>query len=262
MLNSYVLSIKLLQNKSFMKKGKWLSIIILLLVITYGVKANPVDKKTANKAAQSFLTSKMGSYPKIDLIDFAEKALLSNLYVFGNKHCFVVIAAEDGVHPVLGYSTENAFGIEEMPENVFGWLKTYNEDVALAVNSKMEATEDIRTEWNNVLNGQGLTPKTRTSMAPLVRTRWNQTAPYNNLCPEDPANDSSWYNGHTSTGCMATAMAQVLNYWEHPVRGVGEHSYVPQKHPEYGEQYANFGETVYDWDNMKNNYSDGYSSSP
>ena len=251
------MKIKLLQNKFSIRVRK-LSFMMLLLVFTIGANANPVDMKTAHKAAQSFFNSKMGSNPEIELIDFAEKASFSNFYIFGNDHSFVIIAADDCVHPVLGYSMDNAFGTDAMPENVAGWLKAYNDDVALAVTNKMEATNDIREEWANLLSGKGLTPKSRASVAPLVRTTWNQTAPYNNLCPADPANDSSWYNGHVPTGCMATAMAQILNYWEHPVRGVGSHSYIPEQHPEYGEQFADFGATTYDWDNMKNNYSDGY----
>ena len=239
-------------------KCRFFTIMLLLLTATFAAQASPVDMNTAYKAAQSFLNSKMGNCPEIELIDFAEKASFSNFYVFGNNRCFVIIAGDDCVHPVLGYSVDNAFGTGVMPENVDGWLKAYNDGVSMAVTSKMEATADIKAEWARLLRGQGLTPKTRASVAPLVKTTWNQTAPYNNLCPVDPANDSSWYNGHTPTGCMATAMAQILNYWEHPVRGVGSHSYIPANHPEYGEQYADFGATVYDWDNMKNSYSDGY----
>ena len=246
------------KTQNLTNKKHFFAFIFIMLMSAYGMRANPIDIKTASKAARSFLNAKMGNCPQINLIEFAEKASFSNLYVFGNDHCFVIIAADDCVHPVLGYSTENAFGMEVMPENIHGWLQAYNENITLVVNSKKEASSDIKAEWDKLLNGRGLEPKTRASVAPLVRTTWNQTAPYNNLCPADSENDSSWYNGHVPTGCVATAMAQLMNYWEHPVRGFGSHSYIPAAHPEYGEQYANFGTTFYDWDNMKNNYSDGY----
>ena len=238
---------------------------LLLLLAVFLLTALPafserVPVQTAQRVAQSFLNSKMDDSPEIHLIDFAEKNALSNFYVFGNEHCFVIIAADDAVHPVLGYSTENGFGTEMMPKNVEGWMMAYNEDVALVVNNRVEATADIREEWDCLLNGLGLQLKTRTSVEPLVRTKWNQTAPFNNLCPADPECDTLSYNGRTPTGCMATAMAQVLNYWEHPVRGVGSNSYIPSAHPEYGPQQANFGATVYDWDNMKNDYSHGYTN--
>ena len=106
------MKIKLLQHKFNMKWGRVISLIVLLLAFTSGAKSNPIDVRTANKAARSFLNAKMGSCPQINLIEFVEKASFSNLYVFGNDHCFVIIAADDCVHPVLGYSTENAFGME------------------------------------------------------------------------------------------------------------------------------------------------------
>ena len=237
---------------------RFLFVVLTLVLATHHVHAASVDRKTAQKAAENFLKSKLNTTPDICLISFPEKASFSHFYVFGNEQCFVIIAADNCVHPVLGYSLENAFGTETMPENIASWFEVYEDEVAQAANSKMEASADIQAEWTNLLNGNGLTPKTRTTVAPLVRTTWNQTAPYNDLCPIEPENDSSWYNGHVPTGCMATAMAQIMNYWEHPVRGVGSHSYIPQKHPEYGVQYADFGATVYDWDNMKNSYSNGY----
>ena len=185
-------------------KKHGITIIIFLIFAVGMVKAfaENVSVQTAQTAAQSFLNSKMGGNQPIHLIDFAEKAEFPNFYVFGNERCFVIIAADDCVHPVLGYSKENAFGTEGMPENVYGWLKAYNEDVALAMNSNMEASPDIRVEWVSLLNDQGLPPRSRTSVSPLVRTTWNQTTPYNNLCPEDHVNDTSiLYNGHTPTGC-------------------------------------------------------------
>ena len=236
-----------------MKKHTLLLVFILTMVVT--AFAESVTVQTAQTAAQSFLNSKMSHTPELTLIDFPEKAEFTNFYVFGDEHCFVIIAADDCVHPVLGYSTKNAFGTEEMSENVYGWLKAYNEDIALAVNKNIEANADIRAEWGNLLTGQCLQPKSRTSVEPLVRTTWGQSsAPFNNLCPIDPDGP----NGHAHAGCIATSMAQILNYWEHPTRGVGTHSYTPYGHPEYGVQYVDFGATVYDWDNMKNNYSNEY----
>ena len=226
----------------------------LLIATTISAYAENVTVQTAQRAAQSFLNSKIPNNTDIHLIDFAEKASFPNFYVFGNEHCFVIIAADNAVHPVLGYSTEGGFGTETMPESTFEWLKAYDEEIAFVAESRLEADNEVLLEWDNLLNGNGLTPKSRNCVNPLLRTKWNQNAPFNNLCPADPEGP----NGHCYTGCNATAMAQVLNYWEHPVKGAGSYTYTPNNHPEYGSQYANFSSTTYDWDNMKDYYSRGY----
>ena len=229
-------------------------LLTLLITIAISVIAENVTVQTAQQAAQSFLNSKLHSNTDILLIDFAEKADFPNLYIFGNEQCFVIIGADNAVHPVLGYSTEGGFGTGMMTRSTYEWLKAYNEEIAFVVENRSEANDEILLEWDNLLDGNGLNPKSRNSVAPLLRTKWNQNAPFNNLCPADPAGPS----GHCYTGCLATAMAQIMNYWEHPVKGSGSYTYTPDNHPEYGSQTANFGSTIYDWDNMKDYYSRGY----
>jgi len=215
--------------------------------------AENVDLTQAQHVAQSFLQSKMGQSPDIHLIDYSDRASFSHFYVFGNDNCFVIVSADDRVTPIIGYSTENAFGQTTMPENVFGWLKAYDDEVGTAISRHMDATDEIQSEWSNLLNGNGLEPLSRTSVSPLLLTMWDQTEPYNNLCPST----SGGPGNHSFAGCVATAMAQVMNYWEHPVKGTGNHSY---NCPNFGNLSANFATTTYDWDHMKNSYSMGYTS--
>lgn len=231
-----------------------LTLVALLMAVLPAFSEN-VNVQTAQRAAQSFLNSKMEGNPKIHLIDFAEKSSFPNFYVFGNERCFAIIAADDCVHPVLGYSTENGFGTDEMPEEVYGWLMRYEDALVALSETRVEASSDVQAEWKCLLNGRGLEPKTRTRVMPLIKTKWShKKAPFNNLCPADPQGP----DGHARGGCGAGAMSQLLNYWEHPVRGIGENTAQQTNHPEYGPQYANFGETIYDWDNMKNVYANGY----
>jgi hypothetical protein len=95
----------------------------------------------------------------------------------------------------------------------------------------------------------------------LVQTKWNQNpAPYNSMCPEDPNSPYSGY--HAYVGCVATAMSQLMKFWNYPEHGQGSNSYYcspnPQSgyagHLEYGEQSADFGATTYDWAHMLNSY--------
>lgn len=222
----------------------------LLFVLVLTAFAEHVETSDARKAAETFLQSKMNVPMEIRLIDYEDQDVLPNFYVFGNDRCFVIIAADNAVHPVLGYSTENAFGEKKAPENVLTWLKDYNDEIGYVVGCRMQASSEIQSEWDNLLNGKALEPKTRSSVSPLVRTYWDQSEPFNNACPSNGS-------GTAVTGCVATAMAQVMNYWEHPARGTGSHSYW---HSTFGQLSANFGNTVYDWDHMKNGYITGYTN--
>lgn len=226
----------------------------MLLVLATTVFAKKVDVSTAHIAAQSFINAKMEGDSEVHLIGFNEEVSFIGFYVFGNSRCFVIIAANDDVHPVLGYSTENAFFAYDMPESIACWLKAYDEEITYVSERRLEADDEIRSEWDALLHGRGLEPKSRASVAPLLRTKWNQSVPFNNLAPADPNSP----DGHCYAGCVATAMAQIMNFWEHPTRGSGTHSYTPSSHPEYGVQFADFRNTTYDWDNMKNVYSRGY----
>ena len=92
-----------------MMKSYLLILVFFFTMVTLSTAEN-VTVHTAQRAAQSFLNSKIDGSTDIHLIDFAEKAFFPNFYVFGNEHCFVIIAADDAVHPVLGYSIETGFG--------------------------------------------------------------------------------------------------------------------------------------------------------
>lgn len=236
-----------------MKKSTLTFVAILMAVLP--AFSESVSVQTAQRAAQSFLNSKMEGYPEIHLIDFAERTSFPNFYVFGNEYCFVIIAADDCVHPVLGYSTEGGFGTIDIPDVVGNWLKAYDREISTIKESRLTSTTEIRSEWESLLRGGSLEPKSRSSVAPLIKTRWNQKPPINDLCPAD----NNGPGGHCVAGCGAIALAQIMNYWEHPAMGTGSFSYTPASHPEYGVQSANFGETVYDWDNMRNVYALEYS---
>lgn len=225
---------------------KKIGILSLLILLAATMTANPVDKKKAKKAAENFILSITNTRIDLQLIDYVDQAEFPNFYVFGTDNSFVIISADDCVRPVLGYSTENPFGTEKMPENAFWWLKGYDVQIADAVASGQKANSDTEASWHSLLSDETSISKDKPEVivTPLIETQWNQGTPYNDSCPSG-----------TVTGCVATAMAQIMNYWNWPVQGNGSHSYTPQTHPEFGELSADFGSTTYDWENMLNSYS-------
>lgn len=156
------------------------------------------------------------------------------LYVVssGDNAGYVMVAGDDVViNPVLGYSTAGEFDYDAAPDNLKWWIGEYARMIEYAAEHGMAVAE---------------TPKFDTSLDPLIKTHWNQDYPFNDLCPM--LDDGS----RAYTGCVATAMAQVMKYHEWPEQGTGSHTYTD---PYCGQTLsANFGETTYRWDLMPNDY--------
>ena len=133
----------------------------------------------------------------------AEK--LNTLYVVSDGQGYMVLAADDVATPLLGYSDSGSFDAEMMPPSMKAWLDQYSAQIAYAAahGAKVHAAAP-RANY--------------TSIAPLVSTKWNQDKPYNDMCPKVG-------NTPTYTGCVATAMAQVVNTYKWPVTGKGTKSY-------------------------------------
>lgn len=218
-------------------------IVALLLMVAMPMMAERVSPETARKVARTFLNN--NGAKSAQLIDLSKAAGFANLYIFNGEEGFVVMAADDCVKPILGYSLTGKFVAEGMPENVRGWLQGYDDEIQYAIESKMEAAAENAKMWKDLAEGNAKAGRATVVVNALVQTKWNQGNPYNLLCPSSSV-----------TGCVATAMAQVMKYWGYPEHGIGSHSYT---HSTYGELSADFSSTYYDWTNMTNTY--GSSSS-
>jgi len=146
----------------------------------------------------------------------------------------------------LGYSLTGDFSVDDMPDDVAWWLRGYNYEIQNAIDRDTRATHEISKLWADLIDGNAKAGKATTVVDPLIRTKWNQNIYYNRLCPEA----SGGPDGHALTGCVATAMAQVMKYWNYPSYGVGSHSY------NWNGQTltADFAATNYDWENMAETY--------
>ena len=152
---------------------------------------------------------------------------------------FAVVAADDLVPEVLGVSTSKYS--DGTNENFKWWLEAVQGAVQYAVQHgiKLSTTKPDPAKYP-------------TKVGPLVTTKWDQDEPYNLLLPQ------SVYGGQCITGCVATAMAQVLNYHKIPVCGIGTRTiYYPQGDTSGAAVTANFSDNVYDWDNMLDEYHYG-----
>ena len=201
--------------------------------------AQPVSRETARQAAKTFLDNNGAA--TAELSDMSAAAGFAQLYVFSTSHSFVLMAADSRVQPVLGYSLNGGFDIEGMPDNKRAWIKEYGDGIQFAIDHQTRASAETTRQWRALLDGDPDAGRAITEVTPLITTQWNQGSPYNLLCPSNSV-----------TGCVATAMAQVMKYWDYPEHGIGSHSYV---HYNYGELSADFQNTAYDWDNMTDTYN-------
>ena len=194
---------------------------------TMTVSANPIDVAQAQSIAKKFcaeavVKNKMRKAPanaKMKLVykSHGKKADNNLLYAFdrGTANGFVVVAGDDRAPQILGYTDTGSFDISNMPENMRWWIQQYEQQMRyLQDNPKARLTSPKRNA--NVV-------------APLLgEIEWNQESPYNANCPymsyydED---EEKTVSGKAPTGCVATALAQVMRYHKWPNESKGNISY-------------------------------------
>jgi len=170
----------------------------------------------------------------------ASSAVFYFIFNIGNEQGFIIVSGDDATKSILGYSDEGSFSAENMPVNVKNWLNFYQSEIKFAMENKWIQTPSESATASSL--------KSASTVAPLLGTiEWNQGEPYSILCPFDAA-----ANEHALTGCVATAMAQIMKFHRWPVTGTGSHSYTSTV---YGNLSEDFSKTSYNWDNMLDNYS-------
>ena len=175
------------------------------------------------------------------------------LYVFNNPEetGFVIVAGnERATSPILGWSDNGPFDYDNAPCGLKALLERYASGLKDSSSDGLGMSQQMDRK----------TPKRNTSenneVAPLLTTIWNQTVPYNNQCPESSGGTPE-YGGRCPTGCVQTAMAQLMNFYQWPKQGRGKHTNKDTRtKPEY-EQTRDFSQSVYDWANMLATYKEG-----
>ena len=221
------------------KKLLFTSAIVLLSTLMF---AKPVNKADAMDVAIKFYTH----YAPTTISDFSiisqtERKTGATTYYYTFNFTaggFVMVSADDAVMPILGYSYEGVFDPATVPSNAQAFFDSYVNEIKEIISNNLSNVE-TKTEWTSVRK-KSFPKGVAAIVGPLCATSWDQGSPYSNLCPSG-----------TPTGCVATAMAQVMKKWNYPTTGTGSHTYT---HATYGVQTANFGATTYQWANMINAY--------
>ncbi|MEJ8768465.1 C10 family peptidase [Prevotella sp. HCN-7019] len=220
--------------------------ISLLITLIFAFALNSLAKpRTAEQmkaaAAAVLNTQTMAKGLNFSAADVTLIDSRSQTVIYGNAGGYAVVSKDDTFSPILGYS-DTAMSDNPAPAFLW-WLET--------INKSMENMLANGTEPQHVQPA----PEYRTSVPELLTTRWGQDTPYNLQCPEYTVNNVKY---NYVTGCVATAMAQIMKYHNYPEKGYGKTIY--RLNPGDGATLtieADFGNTTYDWANMLDSYIPG-----
>ena len=212
------------------------NILVMMCLLAIGTAwAVPINENQARSIASNYMSSHAMQATNLKM---AHKAPLKGLnanenaayYVFNaTSGGFVIVAGDDRAPAVLGYSDKGTFDAEAVPEAMQTMLEGYTAQITAL--------------------GQGAKPAPRltanSAIRPLVTASWSQDAPFNILFPILP-------NGNRAvTGCVATAMAQVLYYWKHPTASTAIPAYTSQSLSIYMPELP---AVEFNWDAMQDVY--------
>ena len=225
----------------------------ILLLLTTSVGAKPITREEARQRAEKYLQTCPGSrmlspvVSRNKLAPRRAKALSADkelYYVFnrGEQQGYVIVSGNDQTLPILGYTEDGEFDYTQIPDNMRSWLDRRERQLA-ALNEASATTEQPRYA------------RVHDRIEPMITTRWNQGSPYNDECP------MYFTLGRSVTGCVATAMAQVL-YYQRAKSVTETQADIPAydtwtSHETYGKLHVEgipAGSPI-DWDNMLDTYN-------
>jgi len=231
-------------------KRIFLSFAILLASVL--CSAESVSLTRAESVAKTFFggSATKASDIKVKLVwdggDAAVRSAEPAFYVFENEAGgWVIVSGEDAAAPVLGYSESGSFVTEKMPSQVSSWFDGYKRQVAYLRAKGIAADASAQQLWKNVSSIRNASGKKM-----LNTKKWGQDAPYYNLCPTVD-------NQHAVTGCVCTALCEVMCYHKWPEKGNGtlpSYSYTTDKNKKRTQPGHELTAT-YNWDAMPTSYT-------
>ena len=216
---------------------------IATLLIPVAAMAKTVSEQTAHQFASTLMAGKSLVRHAVFNRPARTSASTDNAadapyYVFtgADGRGFIVISADDAVRPVLAYSADAP--TSSIPDNMQEWLDGVGIQIQQIRNSGEMPTAAIQRQWHQMRMGN--------PVVELQTAQWGQNYPYNTDCP--------YTRGMSScTGCVATAYAIMMRYYEYPQYGRG--TTAPYLSPKYGAYVDSRNvEHSFDWTNMPLTY--------
>ena len=215
--------------------------MFFIFVSLFGVSlAQSVTLQEATTAAQRFFEQNGKTFTHCAKViqDGQDNPLL---YIFNAENGFVVISGDMSAPPILSFSDQQLYSESDMVPPAEMWINHYADQIRDIKKQHIVQSQFVN-HWEAILSGAPVF-RSGDEVEPLMLSRWDQGEYYNYYCPRDPAGD----NGRVVTGCVATALAQLIYYYRFPETGTGSYSYTDEN---YGMQSADYGNTNYDYNAM------------
>jgi len=232
--------------------------IIAIFALSAAITAAPVSLERASRVAENAAKSK-----RLDLKHRSFKSRSSGaksaglarasaedalFYVFQNDggRGFVIVAGDDAFTPIIGISDKGTYDPDGLPPNFAWYIENIEREMAFALENGQVQTQDIREEWALYAAGGNYAAGDF-----LVKTQWNQYDPYSGQTPLAGGK-------RTVTGCVATAVAQIVNYHRYPARAsdtIPAYTTKPSLTSLGAIQIPALSPFNFDWNNMANTYT-------
>ena len=222
-----------------MMHSKFIILLLALLANSMVLQAKQLSAAEALQRLKSNNFSKrVGAHRVSPLsLSYVHKLKDSNIFYAFNDTVeggYILLSADDVAPAILAKVNSGVFSMSDMSEEARLWLEAMSNHIEIAIKY------DIPLYTSNTRAGG------RQTVNPLLSTTWGQGPPYNDLCPV-------CFNGEKSaSGCVATAMAQIMYYHKWPSNGTGSHTYRSQGNGFI--ESADFGNTTYQWNMMQDHY--------
>lgn len=221
------------------------SILIVMLFVSICLQAQSISSEKARQIAVRFVEQRMPNRSKsaggnvqmlreIHQQDVLQETSGTQMYMYdiGQDEGYVIVNANDGGPEVLAYSDRGSINGAGLLTAMRALLMGY----AAEIRSIQSSPSSEKTA--------AAAPKPMAAVEPLVGCQWNQLAPYNALCP-------TYSGGRSATGCVATAMAQVL-YYVQPKGCDALDGYTTKTNH---QRLNNLSETTFNWPLMQRTYA-------
>lgn len=231
-------------------------LVLAILCVSWGWSA-PVTQQQALRIAQKYFSSQgitmtQAARAKVFKAPSTSQSTTSSYYIFnaGDSRGFAIVSGDDRTVPILGFITNGDYDADKAPANFKAWLNSYAKAIEYLQNNNIKIVKAAAKE------------DTKTTISPMLTTTWDQTDPYNAACPD------FFSFGKSVTGCVATAMAQLLYYHaQHSPSSIVNATQAEIPAYSCKTNWSGYGKinvsavpkgSIIDWGNMINSYSSTY----
>jgi hypothetical protein len=245
-----------------MKRNLLLSLLFIL--VTFSVSGGPISLEQAQQNAKSFLSEKQISMKKVragslklaSTLTTAVKTPSYFIFNIGDGDGYLVVSGSDKTQSILGYTDNGKYDVNNAPEGLRDWLAELSTAVKTVDSGKL-----VSLKKSNAPARIAEKTITKNVVPVLVQSKWNQGSPYNLLCPtyiktlnDDGTKKTTPEKGTCASGCVATAMAQVMYFWKWPLNPTATIDSYSYNFENKSYTLDALPATTFAWDNMTDTY--------